>query len=327
MKKIIALILLLPNLVFAQTQISGSQIRDGAITNAKVNASAAITYTKIDFTGATPTLVGAQDPITVVSPLVLAGDEISLGVVPTSLGGTGLVGGLPEGEIVFGSGSAFMSNPLFFWDETNSRLGVNDGTPNSTLDVNGTANFTSFVTIVNAEASALSALNLSNSSSGSNVIRAYSTSNATVPALIESENFVNGLQVNNRIVGTSFALANVTTDNGSGFDTLTNRVILTPEADGILTLTNSFEDDFTQLNFGGTTSDFPALKRDTTNLIVRLGDDSANGGLETETLKITLGTPTIGDVWTATDAEGNGNWVAPANTGPWENVITGGLTQ
>lgn len=329
MKKIIASILLIPTLLFGQgTQIGTNQIKDGAITNAKVNDSAGIVYTKINFTGATPALIGAQNPISVVSPLVLAGNEISLGVVPTSLGGTGLVGGLPEGEIVFGSGSAFMSNPLFYWDETNSRLGVNDGTPNSTLDVNGTGNFTSFVTIANSEASALSALNISNTSTGSNVIRAYSASNAAVPVLIESENFATGLQVNNRIIGTSLALAAVTTDNGSGFDVLTNRVLFTPGADGVLTLSNAAASGFTQLNFGGTTSSFPALKRSTTNLIVRLGDDSANGGLETETLKITLGTPSVGDVWTATDSAGNGEWApsAAASSG-WENTSVAGVVQ
>jgi hypothetical protein len=48
---------------------------------------------------------------------------------------------------------------------------------------------------------------------------------------------------------------------------------------GILTLLNNALDGFNRLNFGGTTSSFPALKRDSATLQVRLADDSAFGAL------------------------------------------------
>jgi hypothetical protein len=104
-------------------------------------------------------------------------------------------------------------------------------------------------------------------------------------------------------------------------------VLLTPISDGIIALTNAAGDDFYQLDFGGVTGDFPALRRNTNFLQVRLADNSANTLIEADSIRLTVGTPTAGDVWTATDGNGNGNWAAPANTSPWENIITAGLTQ
>ena len=57
----------------------------------------------------------------------------------------------------------------------------------------------------------------------------------------------------------------------------------------------SQDSNFDLLGFGGTTSSFPALKRDTTTLQVKLADDSAftaiQGKLTTETA-YTAGAPT-----------------------------------
>jgi hypothetical protein len=49
--------------------------------------------------------------------------------------------------------------------------------------------------------------------------------------------------------------------------------------DGVLRLTNNGNTDFNRLQFGGTTSSFPALKRSGATLQVRLADDSAFGDL------------------------------------------------
>lgn len=46
-------------------------------------------------------------------------------------------------------------------------------------------------------------------------------------------------------------------------------------ADGQLTLLNAAGNDFGRLQFGGTTSSFPALKRSTTEIQARLADDSS----------------------------------------------------
>ena len=67
----------------------------------------------------------------------------------------------------------------------------------------------------------------------------------------------------------------------SGSTTLIN------QSDGVFTLSNYLASDFGRLQFGGTTSSFPALKRSSTTLQARLADDSAfapvQGKLTTDT--------------------------------------------
>ncbi len=52
------------------------------------------------------------------------------------------------------------------------------------------------------------------------------------------------------------------------------------QADGVISIWNHAQTDFGRLQFGGTTSSFPALKRSTTILQARLADDSAFGSLQ-----------------------------------------------
>jgi hypothetical protein len=61
---------------------------------------------------------------------------------------------------------------------------------------------------------------------------------------------------------------------------------------GILVIANTSFNDFNRLQFGGTTSSFPALKRSSASLIVRLADDTANAALESASL--TTDAPTGG---------------------------------
>jgi hypothetical protein len=82
-------------------------------------------------------------------------------------------------------------------------------------------------------------------------------------------------------------------------------------ANGTIRLTNGAETDFDRLQFGGTTNLFPALKRDSTALHVRLADDTAfaplscgaltlNGNLDTSTRDIVTDTTTGTKIGTAT---------------------------
>lgn len=54
------------------------------------------------------------------------------------------------------------------------------------------------------------------------------------------------------------------------------KTLMRSPADGNLELTNNGSTGFSLLQFGGTTNSFPALKRNVTNLEVRLADDSAD---------------------------------------------------
>lgn len=50
-------------------------------------------------------------------------------------------------------------------------------------------------------------------------------------------------------------------------------------ADGVTRLSNSGQTDYGRLQFGGTTSSFPAIKRSAATLVIRLADDSADADL------------------------------------------------
>lgn len=60
---------------------------------------------------------------------------------------------------------------------------------------------------------------------------------------------------------------------------------LRSSADGLIELFNNAANDFTRLNFGGTTSSFPALARSSATLICKLADDSANAAFEALSFK------------------------------------------
>jgi hypothetical protein len=57
-----------------------------------------------------------------------------------------------------------------------------------------------------------------------------------------------------------------------------SRSLMRSPSNGVITLSNNAETDFSRLQFGGTTSGFPALKRSGTTIQVRLADDSGVAG-------------------------------------------------
>jgi len=119
------------------TQISGNQIKDGAIVNAKVSPSAAIDYTKINFSSATPSIIGAESVLTFSAPLSRSVNTISLNVVPVNKGGTGLASAV-EKQIYFANNSGtFAQSQHLVWDYTNFRLGIKTPTPSYEIDVAG----------------------------------------------------------------------------------------------------------------------------------------------------------------------------------------------
>ncbi len=59
------------------------------------------------------------------------------------------------------------------------------------------------------------------------------------------------------------------------------------DTDGNIRLSNNGQTDFGRLQFGGTTSSFPALSRSGTAIQARLADDSGRAGLEASTLGLT----------------------------------------
>lgn len=95
------------------------------------------------------------------------------------------------------------------------------------------------------------------------------------------------------IQGTSIALA------ASGFVQYGNRGFHQAAADGVYTFFNNAGSDFNRLQFGGTTSSFPALKRSGTTLQHRLADDSADGPMSASNGTFS-GTLTVGGATVST---------------------------
>jgi hypothetical protein len=95
-------------------------------------------------------------------------------------------------------------------------------------------------------------------------------------------------------VGTSITAGDtVTAANffaaATGLIVFTGRTGLNSDADGTLRLRNNAGTDFSRLQFGGTTSSFPALKRNSTALETKLADDSAYAPHAMQYLDVTDG--------------------------------------
>lgn len=97
--------------------------------------------------------------------------------------------------------------------------------------------------------------------------------------------------------GTSLTLTNtgltISAVGGNGFRTSGGGFFIF-KSDGVATLSDNSDASWGRLQFGGTTSSYPALKRSTTSLQVRLADDSGDGGFSTGALTAT-GTLSITD--------------------------------
>lgn len=100
-------------------------------------------------------------------------------------------------------------------------------------------------------------------------------------------------------------------------------------ATGVVTLLNGAETDFSRLQFGGTTSSFPALKRSSTEIQVRLADDSgyapltASSVVTTSSLRTTSASDALGY---ATGAGGTVTQAANKSTGVTINKTVGQIT-
>jgi hypothetical protein len=78
-----------------------------------------------------------------------------------------------------------------------------------------------------------------------------------------------------------------------------SRAGMSSPADGIWLMYNDAENNFNRLQFGGTTSSFPAIKRNGAAIQIRLADDSANAALETAGLTV-VGSASVSGHFSAT---------------------------
>ncbi len=79
--------------------------------------------------------------------------------------------------------------------------------------------------------------------------------------------------------------ANITINNTDAYRWNSSSRIYAP-SDGIIRLSNSTNTDFTRLQFGGTSSSFPSIKKSGTEIHIRLADDTGWGGFSAGTTQI-----------------------------------------
>jgi hypothetical protein len=75
----------------------------------------------------------------------------------------------------------------------------------------------------------------------------------------------------------------ITAGSGNSYDWASRSRMLSP-SDGVITFYNNAATDFSRLQFGGTTSPFPSIKRNGAGLDIRLADDSGYASLSTGAL-------------------------------------------
>jgi hypothetical protein len=223
-------------------------LSDGLGTNLPMEAST----TGINFTGnltqsgtaLQPVLVSGTNIKTINSTSILGSGNIAVVTSPSGV----------SGAIQFSNGSAFASDAAnFFWDDTNNRLGVGTNAPSATAHFKGSGTTSSTTSL------------LVQNSAGTAALTITDDRNATFGfGVTTGGNIISGANV--QAVST-------------GYFILQNRLLISSPSVGILKLGNNNDNDFNRLQFGGTTSSFPSIKRNGTAIDFRLADDSAFCGI------------------------------------------------
>lgn len=110
-------------------------------------------------------------------------------------------------------------------------------------------------------------------------LRAQTARLITTAGVVYVRSIQGAITIAGVVTGTSFVAA------AAGNHSWTGRSVMTSPSNGNVLLTNAAASDFGLLQFGGTTTSFPALKRSTSSLQVRLGDDSTYTTLQAATLQ------------------------------------------
>ena len=167
-------------------------------------------------------------------------------------------------------------------DGAANTLALRNGTSAQTLNIYNTYTDASNYERLRIFAQSAGSVIIGTQKAGTGVARALELqTDGTTRLSFSADNSLAVVSSTNLITGTQIRINNATR--------------LTNSADGVLQISDSSQANFGRLQFGGTTSSFPALKRSTTSLQARLADDSdftnIQGKLTTETA-YTAGAPT-----------------------------------
>lgn len=289
-------------------------LSDGVGTNLPMEAST----TGINFTGA---LQQSGVAVPTASQVAAKQDTLVSGTNIKTINGTSVLGSgnivtpyTPpsgvSGAIQFSNGSAFASDATnLFWDDTNNRLGIGTNAPSATFQIQGSAGYQSVMNLSSLNYfDAVShyfrdtSTNLKVQIGGSGqslLVKGSGSTSATTSLLVQNSAGNSALTILDSLNATFGGT--VTSDGGfrsiAYFDSF-QRVALNSGANtlaqnylksggiGRITLLDNSEGDFNRLQFGGTSSSFPSLKRSTTNLQVRLADDSDYAPIDASLYKV-----------------------------------------
>jgi len=121
------------------------------------------------------------------------------GTLAVASGGTGTGTAFTAGSVVFAGTSGVYSqkNAQLFWDNTNNRLGIGTGTPNSKLDVSGNINGTSgSFGYLSTSTSTSTTPTLSFNASNTSVAKGDSIANSYVQDIIQNKSATSGASSN-----------------------------------------------------------------------------------------------------------------------------------
>lgn len=238
---------------------------------------------------------------------------IYYGDVSTSGGSSGSAYGIDStvisgtaGSVLFvGTGPVLaQDNANFFWDNSNKRLGIGTASPARGLHVSLADAATNSVTSMGRWTHSTSGtaaagfglnreINLENAS-GTDINAAtevFSWSDATNASedaawtlnLVRGGSLAQAATISSLgalTIGNSLVASGSATIGASNSYIFSGRSSMNSSTNGDINLFNNAQNGFGRLNFGGTSSSFPALLRSSANLIVRLADNSANTDLE-----------------------------------------------
>lgn len=220
------------------------------------------TATQTALNGKQDTLVSATNIKTVNSTSLLGSGDIVVGATPSGV----------AGAIQFSDGTAFASDAAnLFFDNTNNRLGVGINAPTSTVQIKGVGS-----------TSATNSLLVQNSA-GTQLLNIRDDGFTTIGQNNQ------GISTHN-ITATNYIVCGSTSAH---YFQLGAGLVLRSPADGVATFLNGGESTFNRINLGGTTSSFPAIKRNAAQIDFKLADDStfatiSSGGLNVNGNSITL---------------------------------------
>jgi len=208
------------------------------------------------------------------------------------------------GSVIFSDGATLaQDNANFFWDDSNNRLGLGTTTPDRLLHAESADAVTNAVTfpckfshITSGTAATSFGIGVEyelENASGTNRIAGTEefhwtdAVNATEDAtytlrLIRAGTLSSALTVNS--AGLLSAVSSVYSGSDfrmslSGKLYWSTRSALLSPSNGIITLYNDANTDFTRLQFGGQSASYPSIKKNNATLIIRLADDSADASL------------------------------------------------